>query len=178
MSAGVYLALTVLTGVNPFNPFDNRGDPGGAILAQLRPVATAVPNGARIDYMYFIDSKQDSCDGDQRTVGWDPPTVQGEFTWKRGSVQTLYASFNHSMRRLAWKAIPNSSLARVLGSEVYRLDGLGASVPGSYSWQWAKTLASGRMAVTQLSFNGGRYGDRRWELFAEAPAALPPPGGC
>ena len=56
------------------------GDPGGRILAQLRPLRSIVPPGAKVEYAQFLEPRADSCDGNPSTVGWDPATVNMAFS--------------------------------------------------------------------------------------------------
>ena len=43
------------------------GDPGGRIMAQLRPIERAIPAHAHVNYTQDIEPRLDSCDGMNRT---------------------------------------------------------------------------------------------------------------
>jgi hypothetical protein len=128
------------------------GDPGGRILDQLRPLATAVPRNAKVDYAHFQEAQLDSCDGVPSTRGWDGPVVQIRFNWN-GSTATLLGHANHRLKQLGWKQAAPPSVG-----------------PGA---EWTKRLKNGSGVTASLEgFGGG------WTLFAQAPPVGKLVSGC
>jgi hypothetical protein len=72
------------------------GDPGGRILAALRTAASAVPTHAHLNWSHFDEPKLDSCDGRPGTWGYDPVSVQVDFSWQK-SQSTVLASVRHAL---------------------------------------------------------------------------------
>jgi hypothetical protein len=150
-----YFGFAHLTGIDAFAPFDNPGDPGGRIMAQLMPVVNAVPMTAHVDYVEQDESHQDSCDGMDGTFGWDPLYVQKVFKWN-GGVSRLFQIVNQRLAASGWKF--NGGNRRKL------------------HWWWRKKLSTGYRASANMQYD--RQLLHEWTINTAAPAALPPPSGC
>jgi hypothetical protein len=140
------------------------GDPGGRMLAALRPVASAVPSQARMNWTHFDEPKLDSCDGQPETEGYEPVTVQADFSWQE-SADTVLASVRHALESTGWRWTGTAPPA-FPGQNYGTTDAIGT---------WAKTLPGGRPATAALSTAAA---GTEWSLIAEAPATLPPPKQC
>jgi len=138
------------------------GDPGGRILAELRDVAGAVPTTARVSWRHLDEPVRDSCDGEAGTWGYDPVTVEFEFTvaWSGGVV---LGSVRRVLEGDGWKWTEPTPVS-FPGQDYGSYDAAGT---------WARTLAGGRPATAALT-----HGASGWHLIAEAPATLPPPKPC
>ena len=55
-------------------------DPGHRRLDAIRPVLSVVPSVARVSLQQSVEPRWDSCDGVRSTYGWDPATVDTQFT--------------------------------------------------------------------------------------------------
>jgi hypothetical protein len=118
-----------------------------------------------MNWSYFDEPKLDSCDGQPKTEGYNPVTVQADFSWQEPQ-STVLASVRHALEGAGW-----------------RWTGL---APPVFPWQnygtegaigtWAKTLPGGRPATAALFPEPGPSAE--WSLLAEAPATLPPPKRC
>ncbi|WP_042381421.1 hypothetical protein [Streptacidiphilus melanogenes] len=133
-------------------------DPGDRLTKALQPVLTAVPSGATVTLRRTVDRQWDSCDGDPATFGWDPPSVQVQFTGA-GSVTQVVAQVGASLRALGWTA-----------------DGAGAD-PGPWQGQWHRTLPGGHQAEAQLSGDADGSG-AGWILQASTAPVTHPVQGC
>lgn len=131
------------------------GDPGGLILAQLRPVSRAVPPAAKVEYAHYDEPAWDSCDGMSGTWGWDDPSVQVEFAWD-GSPATVLAHAKTVLARDGWT-----------GFTPQVQNGL----PGG---AWTKRLSNGTTAQVQVGSDGGGS----WFVFGEAPPVGQRQNGC
>jgi len=141
------------------------GDPGGRILAALRTAASAVPARAHLNWAHFDEPKLDSCDGQPGTWGYDPVTVQVDFSWQQ-SQSTVLASVRHALELIGWRWTEPTP-ATFPGQNYGTADAIGT---------WVRTLRGGRSATAALFSD--TYAHAEWSLIAEAPATLPPPKGC
>ena len=131
------------------------GDPGGRILALLKPTASAIPKDARIAYRHNIEPLWDSCDGQVGTFGWSDVVVQVHFrsSTKRREVFAHVASV---LARQGW-----------IAGRVSEPDG-----PGLRS-DWTKPSPSA-LSVS-LSNNTP---DMAWDLYASAAPLGRRVSGC
>ncbi len=133
------------------------GDPGGRILNELRPVAAALPDGAKIAYRQDIEPRWDSCDGRPGTFGWDDAVVIVHFTTTL-SPGAVGAHADAALRPLGWTANATRYQESV------------------FAYTWAKTLRDGTTARAQIS-NDGQNPDT-WDLYAGAALVGPRVSGC
>jgi hypothetical protein len=141
------------------------GDPGGRILAALRTAASAVPTHAHLNWSHFDEPKLDSCDSRPGTWGYDPVSVQVDFSWQK-SQSTVLASVRRALELIGWRWTEPTPAA-FPGQNYGTGDAIGT---------WLKTLPGGRPATAALF--SGTNAHAEWSLIAEAPATLPPPKGC
>jgi hypothetical protein len=131
-------------------PTRSGGDPGGQILAQLRPVARAVPRTAAVVYAHFDEPSWDSWDGMAGTFGWTDVVSQIHFTWS-STPSTLITYTGDELTKLGW-----GSYSQIVEN----------GVPGG---EWTKELDNGTLARIQLGADPGGG----WTLFAQAPPVGP-----
>ena len=141
------------------------GDPGGRILAALRTATSAVPARAHLNWAHFDEPKLDSCDGQPGTWGYDPVTVQVDFSWQE-SQSTVLASVRHALELTGWRWTEPTP-PTFPGQNYGTADAIGT---------WVRTPRGGRSATAALFSD--TYAHAEWSLIAEAPATLPPPKGC
>jgi hypothetical protein len=141
------------------------GDPGGRILAALRTATSAVPTRAHLNWSHYDEPKLDSCDGRPGSWGYDPVTVQVDFSWQEPP-STVLASARHALEGIGWRWT-GPTPATFPGQNYGTGDAIGT---------WARTLLAGRPATAALFSD--TYAHAEWSLIAEAPATLPPPKGC
>lgn len=149
------VAVAVVLGLLIWRPWGGTGDPGGRILAQLKPVAYALPPGSHVNYRHLVEPHQDSCDGNPATRGWSQVVAQTNFDWS-GSPQQLVDIIKSRMQALGWSFSP-------------------ATDNGLPAGQWTKTLTGGTTAGTAL---GVEAGGSAWTLLAIAPPVGRPAAGC
>ena len=159
--------IVVLAGWRLFSSATASGDPGGRILSQLTPAATALPGyGTRslpwsaapsTSRPFLIKSEpvKGSCDGMAGTEGWSEVVVQGAFTWP-GSHVALFHRVGSGLSAMGWH------------QETIRTDADEA--------MWRKTLASGSTATAILS--SSPLGDPNWEFDVTAPPVGKAASGC
>jgi hypothetical protein len=140
-------------------------DPGGRILAALRTATSAVPTRAHLNWSHFDEPKLDSCDGQPGTWGYDPVSVQVDFSLAE-SQSTVLTSVRHALQRIGWR-LTEPTPATFSGQNYGTGDAIGT---------WVTTLPGGRPATAALFSD--THADATWSLIAEAPATLPPPKGC
>lgn len=140
------------------------GDPGGSVMAQLVPAASALPGygtsslpwasepSLNAAYLVKMEPHQDSCDGMAGTQGWSPVVVQGGFEWL-AAPQSLLAQVGVRMAALQWT--PTTSLPTEA--------------------DWSKRLANGSRAVASL---GLQAGTSWWEFVVQGPPAGKASTGC
>ncbi len=97
------------------------GDPGGQVMDQLVPAATALPGygtshlpwvselglssvGPEGSYVIKIEPHSDSCDGIAGTQGWSSVVLQAGFHWP-GTSATLFSYVNGRLKVLGWNRI-------------------------------------------------------------------------
>jgi hypothetical protein len=141
------------------------GDPGGRILGALRTVTSAVPTRAHLNWSHFDEPKLDSCDGQPGTWGYDPVSVQFDFS-RQEPPSTVLASVRHALQRIGWRWTEPTP-ATFPGQNYGTADAIGT---------WVTALPGGRPATAALF--PGSYARAEWSLIAESPATLPPPKGC
>lgn len=146
--------------------FAASGDPGGTVMAQLVPTASALPGygtsklpwtsvpGMYSGYFIKTEPQRDSCDGRPGTEGWDPVVLQAAFPW-RGSPSTLVAQVDARMARLGW--------------------GLTGPPTGTEA-QWSKRLDNGSRASATLLLSP--TGSPWWEFVAQGPPVGTAASGC
>ena len=150
------------------------GDPGGAILNQLRPVADALPRDLAIDTgaTFYSEPHQDSCDGIPSTVGWDPVEVQIDVKVPSGQELAVLSAVDAYFMTHGWKASSPSDFPD--GRWIWP-PGSGQDWQATPDWKWAKTLTDGRPAIANFTTLGNT---NDWLLQAEAPSTLKPVTGC
>ena len=94
------------------------GDPGGRILAQIAPAASALPGYGTADLpwkaspsttgSYLIESEphKTSCDGRVGTLGWSSVVVQGRFSFA-GTRMQLLREMTPRLAALGWSRVPH-----------------------------------------------------------------------
>jgi hypothetical protein len=130
-------------------------DPGGQLMAVIRPVLSVVPNGTHVIRSEEVKPRWDSCDGVKSTYGWNDVTVDAEFTAKEPPEQTV-AAIDQALRRLGWTASPGS---------------------GDGAWSWHRTATGGAEAVTRL-LGGPDAQPSDWSIQATVAAATHPIKAC
>ena len=148
------------------------GDPGGQVMDQLVPAATALPGfgtshlpwvserelagiGPRGSYVIKIEPHPDSCDGMAGTRGWSSVVLQAGFHW-RGTAATLFSYVNSRLRSLGWNRI---SLKRNTDKQT----------------MWLLRLKGGNTARASLDPNAYPH---LWEFVAQAPPVGRAASGC
>ncbi|MGD0749494.1 MAG: hypothetical protein ABSB68_16980 [Acidimicrobiales bacterium] len=138
------------------------GDPGGKIMNQLTPAATAIPGygtaavpsvsqlppSLDASFIIKIEPRQDSCDGISGTQGWSQVVVQSRFRWAQG-LPALTAYMEHRLETLGWTAQPQPPV----------------SLPPAQSW--TKTLKNGTRADLSVTREDGA-GSSVWQFDAIA----------
>jgi len=133
------------------------GDPGGRILAQIVPAASALPgyNTPALPWetspstsgAYLIKSEphQTSCDGRAGTFGWSSVVVQGRFPFG-GTRLNLFREMESRLAALGWTGVSNVRSTDtehmwrkrlINGSEAHAI--LASTPPGSASWTFVVT---------------------------------------
>jgi hypothetical protein len=151
------------------------GDPGGKVMGQLAPVATAlpgygtgavpwvsdIPQSFGASYAIKMEPQQDSCDGMAATQGWSQVVVQSRFQWSEG-LQALVAYTNPRLAKLGWSATPQPSSSSPQSTLI---------VP---TGNWTKTLSNGTRADLSVTNEGGSL----WQLDALANPIGKAASGC
>lgn len=132
------------------------GDPGGKILAELKPVGQALPRDANVLYRYEIEPQWDSCDGRPETYGWGDVYVQIHFTSK-SSARTIVDQARAEMSKLGWQ----------LSHQQDDISGIDVV--------WTKVLKNVTEAKAALT---NQTPDGAWNLDAFAPPVGPRVHGC
>jgi hypothetical protein len=122
------------------------GDPQGQMLAELKPVATALPPDAQVLKREEREPVWTTCDGQPRSGGWTWVDVSVNFETSLPPDAVMNA-VNRQLSQAGWK-----------GPEPRGTAAAGAS--------WGKRLAGGTTAGTQL-YSAGKPGV--WWLTATAP---------
>jgi hypothetical protein len=142
------------------------GDPGGKILNQLTPAASALPGygttslpwssqpSTSAPYLIKSEPRTDSCDGIAGTQGWSQVVVQGSFRWD-GSHEALFARVDSGLSALGWNR---------------------RQIPSTYQAMWTKRLHNGTIASAMLNLSA--LGDPNWEFVALAQPAGRAASGC
>jgi hypothetical protein len=145
---------------------DGSGDPGGKILNQLTPAASALPGYGTTNlswsaqpsisgpYLIKSEPRMDSCDGMAGTQGWSQVVVQGSFRWD-GSHEVLLAKVSSGLGAPGWHL---------------------TQIPGDSQAMWKKRLENGTIASAMLNLSP--LGDPNWEFDALAPPAGRAVSGC
>jgi hypothetical protein len=137
------------------------GDPGGKIMEQLTPAATAIPGYGTAAVPWVrqlspdtynssiikIEPHQDSCDGMTGTQGWSQVVVQSRFQWGQ-DLPALLAYMEPRLAKLGWSAAPEA---------------LPSSPPNQ---NWTKTLTTGTRADLIVTQEGGTTSSV-WQLVAQ-----------
>jgi hypothetical protein len=160
------LVLLALGGVWVFARSQGSGDPGGKILNQLVPAASALPGygtsslpwasqpSTSLPYLTKTEPHSDSCDGMAGTQGWSQVVVQGSFRWA-GSHRGLIQLVSVKLSAIGWRQTavtdPNEAI-------------------------WKKRLDNGSTATATLDLSP--LGNPDWEFVALAPPAGKPVTGC
>lgn len=150
--AGILALICACSGTS--SP-DGDPDPGHRSLATLEPVLSVIPEGAHVMYERRVDSHWDSCNGASSTYGWDPVTVNAEFTVGTAFPQVVSRA-RAAMGKLGWTYDTKNS--------------------SNYSWVWSRQV-SGRTAATTLEIDKS-VNPPKWSLDAVAPPAVHPVTGC
>jgi hypothetical protein len=156
MSAAVVATVMALTGCSGTPRPVGDPDPGHRRLKAIYPVLSLVPPGAHVTLKQSVKPQWDSCDGIRSTYGWDPATVDVDFTGG-GSALQVVAYVQTAMRGLGWM-FDQGSIAQGV-------------------WAWHKKLADGGQASAQL-LGGPNVEPPGWTLQATAPPASHPSKGC
>jgi hypothetical protein len=145
---------------------EGSGDPGGKILNQLTPAASALPGygttslpwsaqpSTSVPYLIKIEPRMDSCDGMAGTQGWSPVVVQGSFRWA-GSPEALFVKVASGLSALGWHRM---------------------QIPGTIQAMWTKRLDNGTVASAQLNLSP--VSDPNWEFIALGQPAGHAVSGC
>ncbi|MGW4518061.1 hypothetical protein ACWEO4_40370 [Streptomyces sp. NPDC004393] len=156
MSAAVVATVMALTGCSGTPSPVGDPDPGHRRLEAIHPVLSAVPPGAHVTLKQSVAPQWDSCDGITSTYGWDPATVDVDFSGG-GTAPQVVAHVQTAMRGLGW-TFDQGSIAQG-------------------SWTWHMKLADGGQASAQL-IGGPGVEPPGWSLQATAPPASHPSTGC
>ena len=142
------------------------GDPGGKILNQLTPAATALPGygtpslpwasqpSSSQPYLIKSEPHRDSCDGMAGTEGWSQVVLQAAFDWA-GSDGALMSKVGSGLDGLGWQRTP---------------------IQGTNEAIWKKTLDTGSTATATLTLSP--LGPPNWEFVTTAPPAGKAASGC
>lgn len=130
-------------------------DPGHRSMAALEPVLSVIPAGVHIMFEHRVASRWDSCDGVPSTHGWDPITVNAEFTATAPS-QQVAAHVRTAMGKLGWAYLAKNSDDRI--------------------WVWSRDV-DGRTASATLQIDKSAA-PPLWSLVAIVPPAAHPVAGC
>jgi hypothetical protein len=163
--------LLALGGWFLFTGGPGSGDPGGRIMQQLTPTASALPGYGTValpwvqelppsldaSYIIKIEPRPDSCDGRPGTQGWSPVAVQSRFQWGQG-LPALIAYMEPRLAKLGWSIQAEPQL----------------SVPPNQNW--AKTLRNGTRANLSVTQEGGST-SAVWQLVAQG-ASIGESTGC
>lgn len=136
------------------------GDPGGKVMQQLTPAATAIPGygTAALRWVHQVspdtfnssiiktEPRQDSCDGIAGTQGWSQVVVQSRFQWSQ-DLPALVAYMEPRLAKLGWSEVPQA---------------LSSSPPNQ---NWTKTLTTGTQADLSVMQEGGTTSSI-WQLVA------------
>jgi len=138
---------------------EGSGDPGGKILNDLIPAASALPGygttnlpwssqpSTSAPYLIKSEPRMDSCDGMAGTQGWSQVVVQGSFRWD-GSHEALLVRVDSGLSALGWHR---------------------TQIPGADQAMWKKRLENGTIANAMLNLSP--LGDPNWEFVVLAPPA-------
>jgi len=166
LAAVLAVILVVGGGWWLFTRLQTSGDPGGKVLNQLAPAASALPgygtanlpwsSQPSLSQPYLIESEPsgDSCDGRAGTQGWSQVVVQGSFHWT-GSHEALFVKVGSGLGVLGWHRTP---------------------IPGQNEAIWKKRLDNGSTATATLNLSP--LGDPEWEFVALAPPVGKAATGC
>ena len=167
---GLVAAVLIASGAWLFVRNEASGDPGGKVLGQLVPAASALPGYSTpslpwastpsLSHPYIIKSepRQDSCDGMPGTQGWSQVVVQAEFDWT-GTPDGLFSLVGEHLDALQWNrvSIRNPTF----------------SAPEAI---WSKRLTNGSTATVMLSLDV--VGQPHWGFVATAPPVGKAASGC
>jgi len=165
-AAVVVIVLLTAGGWWLFNRTQASGDPGGKVLNQLVPAASALPgygtsslpwvSNPSLSQAYLIKSepKQDSCDGRAGTQGWGQAVVRAGFAWT-GTTAELVSQVGGHLAALGWNRVST-----------------GTTSSGGVSW--AKQLTNGSIASVSLAPEQ----TPNWEFVAVAPPVGKAASGC
>ena len=159
LASAVAVAAAVLLagcGSNTPQPVGNP-DPGGRLLAAIKPVLTVAPAGAHISSRDVVAPMWDSCDGVVSTYGWDDPTVDLTFTGGGTDAQVV-THLKSALRTLGWT-----------------FDTANSAPTGP--WYWRKTVAENVQGTVRL-LGGAAFQPTDWDLQATTPPAARPSTGC
>lgn len=165
--AGTLALLLVAIGSWVFSRTQASGDPGGKILNQLVPAASALPGygtsslpwvtrppAASDSYLIKSEPGRDSCDGMAGTQGWSQVAVQGSFRWA-GSDNSLIESVNSKLSAIGWHQ---------------------TQIANQSEGFWKKRLTNGSIATAMLNLSP--QGDPFWGFVVTAPPAGKAASGC
>lgn len=162
------LALTIIIAVFVVRPrlFPASGDPGGTVMAQIVPAASALPgygtsslpwtSAPHLDapYVMKMEPHRDSCDGMAGTEGWSQVVVQAGFSWS-GSSSSLIFQVGAHMVKLGWNLVATLSTSQA---------------------QWSRSLSNGTRAVASLDLDP--TGPPWWEFVVQGPPVGKAASGC
>jgi hypothetical protein len=164
--AGVLLVVLIIAGWILFARATASGDPGGKVIKQLIPAASALPGygtpslpwtvepSLSKSYLLKIEPQRDSCDGIAGTQGWSQVVLQAAFRWP-GTSQALMARVGARLVALGWRQ---------------------AIAPDEVQAGWMKRLDNGSTATAMLNLSP--LGPPSWEFVATAPPVGKPASGC
>jgi hypothetical protein len=157
LCTGTIIALTVMALASCSQTPQPTGDPdpGGRLMAAIRPVLSVIPAAAHVIRGDEVKPRWDSCDGVKSTYGWTDVTVDAQFT-AGDPPERMVAAMDHALRRLGWTADPGS---------------------GGGAWYWHRTVSGGAKAAIQL-LGGPDAQPSDWNLHATVQAAIHPVKGC
>jgi hypothetical protein len=124
-----------------------------------------VPARAHLNWSHYDEPKLDDCDGRPQTRGYDPVSVQVDFSWQEPA-STVLASVRHALEGFGWRWT-GSAPETFPGQNYGTGDAIGT---------WATALLAGRPATAALYPDDLVRGE--WSFIAQSPATLPPPKRC
>jgi hypothetical protein len=152
----VMVVAIVMAGCSTTPSPTGNPDPGHRLMSSIQPVLGVLPTDAHVTLRHASEPRWDSCDGVKSTYGWDPVTVDAEFTVD-GSPAQIVSHIDSSLRAMGW--VPDRSAF------------------GDGAWYGTRTLVGGTTASAQLL--GGRNAQPPdWSIQASAPPAAHPVKGC
>jgi hypothetical protein len=134
------------------------GDPGGKLLKQLQPAASAIPADSRVIYRHDLEPLRDSCDGRPGTEGWSDVVLQIHFS-SSSPPKAVLARADEVLVKLGW----------------HRVAGVDTSSSDAAFWQ--KRLVGGAQARTSVS-SDRQQEPQTWTLVSTVAPVGTAASGC